>query len=1007
MAATIQQSSPGVAIREIDLSAPPASFESVTAGGFVGQFDWGPVGQLVKLNSIQGLLDQFYRPSDQNYVDWFSARNYLLYSNNLWLVRVVDETSKSATRAKNASVDGTGFLVKNKDHYQSLALGGVGTTELFVAKYPGLLGNGLVVTMADSNTFDTWDYNYLFDDAPGTSDYAESLGAKNDEIHILVIDGTGKFTGVPGEVLEKYEFLSKAADAKNLDHAPIFYGDVINNKSNYVWYFSPLVNADGTLDIGGHIGSIDLTQGQLGSGYGNPIVTITGGGGRNATAQARLNNGAIQSVTVTNPGSGYTTTPTVTITEGGSGATAYATVVNGAIETVTPMLLGTNYGKARVTVSERATGFAGTAVLSTTGSLKSVVINDAGTGYAGNDILTVAGGTGGQIKVLTVDGSGVIVTYEINTGHNGTGYSNGTDVAVTGGGGSNATFDITTGKAVSTIQIVTGGSFYDEPVITIGFPIDTVSLGAGGTGYAANDILEVSGGVGGKVKVLTVSEGGVIATLEKNASGTGYATLTGRALRNLTRPDEGEGGTVDVVATEDGSGASAVPTISTVAGVEGVITAFTVTGGTGYVVPPEVRAATGSGATVTATIGGRGTTDAGKVIGYTVTASGDYYNTPRITVVAGGAGFTAAQATATIVEDNSILATNWATPCKVNNAAQSFYSIKIDEANDSNWSINGAWSATLSGGSNGNDPSAIDIIRGWYLFKNTEQVDVRLLFAGDAGGPEIAPTVIRHITDYVVKLRKDCMLFFSPNLLDVLNKDQNTATDNVVDFVKSNEVGVHRFNSYLSCDSGWKLMYDAHNAKYRWVPLNPDIAGLCARNEDRYGAWFSPAGMVNGRVTDVVSLAFNPNKESRDTLYKSNINPVVSFTGEGTVLYGDKTLQLKNTALSYINVRRLLIALEKYIGKAAKQKLFQFNDEYTRTSFVGIVDRYLRTVKANRGVYDYEIICDETNNTPTVIDNAQFVADIFIKPSRSINYITLNFVIVRTGVEFSEVIGKV
>jgi phage tail sheath protein FI len=207
-------------------------------------------------------------------------------------------------------------------------------------------------------------------------------------------------------------------------------------------------------------------------------------------------------------------------------------------------------------------------------------------------------------------------------------------------------------------------------------------------------------------------------------------------------------------------------------------------------------------------------------------------------------------------------------------------------------------------------------------------------------------------------------------------------------------------------DSGWKYMYDKYNDKYRWVPLNGDIAGLCARTDSQRDPWFSPAGYQRGVIKNVVKLKFNPSKTDRDTLYKAGINPVVAFPGEGTVLFGDKTLLSRTSAFDRINVRRLFIVLEKAISRAAKASLFEFNDEFTRAQFVSLVEPFLRTVQGRRGIYDFRVVCDTTNNTPDLIDRNEFVGDIYIKPARSINYIQLNFVAVRTGVSFDEVVGK-
>ena len=211
---------------------------------------------------------------------------------------------------------------------------------------------------------------------------------------------------------------------------------------------------------------------------------------------------------------------------------------------------------------------------------------------------------------------------------------------------------------------------------------------------------------------------------------------------------------------------------------------------------------------------------------------------------------------------------------------------------------------------------------------------------------------------------------------------------------------------FRSLDSGYKYQYDRYNDLYRWIPLNGDIGGLCARTDQTNDAWWSPAGFNRGQIKNLVKLAHNPKKTDRDNLYKAGVNPVVSFPGQGVVLYGDKTLQSKPSAFDRINVRRLFIVLEKAISTAAKFSLFEFNDAFTRRQFVNLVTPYLRDVQGRRGIYDFKVVCDETNNTPQVIDTNNFVGDIYIKPARSINFIQLNFVAVATGVEFSEVIGQ-
>ena len=305
-----------------------------------------------------------------------------------------------------------------------------------------------------------------------------------------------------------------------------------------------------------------------------------------------------------------------------------------------------------------------------------------------------------------------------------------------------------------------------------------------------------------------------------------------------------------------------------------------------------------------------------------------------------------------------------------------------------------AYSYVLSNGVSANTTDA-QLITGYDRFKNAEETDISLIITGAA-----STNVALHVINNIVETRKDCVAFISPLSSNVVNKYGREA-DNAVAFRN-----ILPSTSYAVMDSGWKYQFDKYNNVYRWVPLNGDIAGLCVRTDQDRDPWYSPAGFNRGQIKNVVKLAWNPGKTDRDTLYKSGINPVVSFPGEGTVLYGDKTLLNRPSAFDRINVRRLFIVLEKAIARAAKYSLFEFNDEFTRSQFVGLVEPYLRDVQGRRGIFAYRVVCDTTNNTPEVIDRNEFVGDIYIKPARSINFIQLNFVAVRTGVAFEEIVGR-
>ena len=303
--------------------------------------------------------------------------------------------------------------------------------------------------------------------------------------------------------------------------------------------------------------------------------------------------------------------------------------------------------------------------------------------------------------------------------------------------------------------------------------------------------------------------------------------------------------------------------------------------------------------------------------------------------------------------------------------------------------------ATLSGGIDAT-PSAANINTSSDKFANPDAVDVSLLMSG--------PTTGTTIPNYLIALaetRKDCMVFVSPPSSDVVYATAGAEVTNI-----TTTAATYTKSSFAVMDTGWKYQFDKYNDVYRWVPLNGDIAGLCARTDTERDPWFSPAGLNRGVIKNVVKLAWNPTKAERDTLYKAGVNPVVTFPGEGTILYGDKTLLNRPSAFDRINVRRLFIVLEKSIAKAARSSLFEFNDEFTRASFINLVEPFLRDVQGRRGIYDFRVICDTTNNTGEVIDQNQFVGDIYIKPARSINFIQLNFVAVRTGVAFEEIVGK-
>jgi Phage tail sheath protein subtilisin-like domain/Phage tail sheath C-terminal domain len=568
------QLSPGVNWSEIDLTTIVPSL-STTAGGFAGDFNWGPVNQVFTISNELDLVRYFAKPDGNTFTSFFTAANFLSYGQNLQLVRAAD-----LTKANNATSGFRNVVIPNRDvHEIQFQVGEVSANVgMFTAKYPGELGNSLKVALwasANNDAYSNWEYEGYFNGVPGTSNWTAGLGGANDEMHVVVIDTTAKFSPTPNTVLEKFSYVSKASDAKNDDGSSNYYVNLINQKSEYIYIVNHAINANNVSDT---------------STWGRPAANL---------------------------------------------------------------------------------------------------------------------------------------------------------------------------------EFVEGQTSY---------------------------------------------------------------------------------------------------------------------------------------------------------------------------------------------------------------------------------------TATLSGGSVGT-PREADLINAYDLFDNIDAVDVSLLMTGSA-----SKTVAKHVIDDIAESRRDLVAFVSPPMSAVVNNPGQESSD-IVSYTWDPVTGFNP-SSYVVMDSGWKKQFDKYNNVYRWVPLNGDTAGLCAYTDRVRDPWWSPAGLNRGLVKNVTQLSWSPNQADRDMLYKNAINPVVTMQGLGTVLYGDKTMTNKPSAFDRINVRRLFIVLEKSISKAAKYSLFEFNDEFTRAQFVALVEPFLRDVKGRRGIYDYKVVCDETNNTPDVIDSNQFVGDIYIKPARAINFIQLNFVAVRTGVAFSEIVGQ-
>lgn len=647
--------SPDVAINEIDLTTTIPMTGSAGSAS-VAEFMWGPAYERVRNSRREDLEANFHKPTNKNAVDWLTAANFLAYSGALTMVRAI------GADAINSSDDGTGILIENAKHFAVVDQGTPGVK--FAAKYPGKLGDSIEVQMADAASFLGWRYASLFDEAPGTSTYGASVGAKNDELHVVIVDRFGKFTGTVGGVIKHFPYLSKAIDGKDENNAPAFYKDVINQQSQHAWVLEGVKGDTKTTNSGGQLKT--AVVGAKGQDYTTATVAV-GGGGTGAVVNATITGGEIVALTIVNPGSGYTN-PTLTITGDGTGATATATA-----------------------------------------------------------------------------------------------------------------------EAVTSTSTVDFGS--------------------------------------------------------------------------------------------------------------------------------------------------------------------------------------------TLVDDQG----------------------KGQEFN----SLDAVVEAKMTGGKDSTTLTAADYLRGWDLLKNAEEVDVSTMYVGSCGGDEtILATVMRGAIDNVALRRKDIILALAPPLSTVLGKTPTQADDAMIAFKQT----IGRAESFVAWTTGWKQVYDVFSNKTRMIPMDSDLSGLMARVTNESDDWFSPAGYTRGKLRNVEQLVYNPDKDSRDVLYKANINPIVFFADDGFVLYGDRTAQGKNSAFSQIGIRRMFIRLQKSIKKAAKYAMFDFNDDITRAAFVNMVTPYMREVKGRRGIDDFRVVCDTSNNTPQVIQAGEFVGAIYVKPQYSIQWIRLDFVAVRREVDFSEVV---
>ena len=896
--------SPGIRVREVDLTAGRVDPASAKIGGLVAPFAQGPVDLPTVIGSEKSLLDNFGKPynNDKHYEHWLTASSFLAYGGQMSVVRVDD------TDLKNAVSNGSAIKIKNIEHYEQLQYDEniIAGGQVAVSRNPGSWANGVRIGIIDGLADQTLTVD-------STSGLSVGLGVSQSVPANTQVSGTGDAAGTVVTLDGYYKGIVTGVDSTNNKVDVKFVSHVsaagtettIDYTYNGKYKFSAGVNVTADF-IGAGAGSTsaDITRASLGS----TATTATAGDSIDAF---------------------FLNSSSVVDTAGGAPLASS----------------GTTIGIATAGISVGAGNF--------------FVI--------GNELISLASAT-----------IGVGIITGISRGAESTSATEHADGA--------AVKYLTKTTGIATVTADISDSATNVGLTTTATGLGTDRVNSGGFLKIGSEFVSVSAFLDGATSEKTIS----IAAdwfdsqeLHVSKEVVGNTTTVKKIKWNTVaeRPGTSE------FASDRGSRFDELHVV--VIDGEGKIT-----GNAGTILEKHLNLSKAKDATFSV-----GSPSYWRKY---LQSNSEYIfggGAPSgIAALGFSSGFTAVTDTGwdQNAEDTA------SGPIIFGGSGTKNYSLSsgVDYGGGSDIEATGALA-----------PSLDSLVTGYGLFENKEKYDVDFLIMGSAnyGSAEAAALATKLIA--VADKRKDALAFISPYrgafLSDsavgtvTVNNDE-TITDNVLGFY-----GGMTSSSYAIFDSGYKYMYDRFANTFRYVPLNGDIAGLCARNDVDNFPWFSPAGTTRGAILNAVKLAYNPSQEQRDRLYSARVNPVIFSPGAGIVLFGDKTGLAKASAFDRINVRRLFIYLEDAISAAARDQLFEFNDEITRTNFVNIVEPFLRDVQAKRGIQDYVVICDETNNTAAIIDNNEFIADIYIKPARSINFIGLTFVATRTGVSFEEVIGNV
>ena len=908
--------SPGVVVKELDLTNGRAEIGINNIAGFAAPFTKGELGSPVTVSSEAGLIEAFGEPVANNSEYFLSATNYLNYGGTLSVTRVNTDQLKNAVSRLGQSVSS--------------------------------------VTINNPTT------NGKYVSAPSVS---FSGGGGTNAAGTAILDAQGKVSQV---------VITNSGSGYTSERS-VTFGDVgVTGQATVAQGTTAEASASlANVSAGALTGTLTITNG--GSGYSsNPVVSISGGGGSSAgvTVTPTITDGVITAIAVSG-GSGYSSAPSISI----AAPTGLAiTLVSG----------GTNYDptatyNVSVTGGAANTGFAATATVSVSGVITGFTVTNFGdyTNFSGiSPTIPVPGTTAVGTAVISADSIKIenSEVYDAQYNDNTTGWlfaaktagawGNGLRVCIVDNGprqsialtsGDSAINNVSVGdyvvsgskkgKVIDYTMVMSGGvtTHYVHVVIVDNTTNAYLENPTTGQLFAAADSLTIGSNSG---TAASVDDGSIWWSYAKLYSGSNLYWNTVAARPVNTADGEAYAGDAYgrdavhiAIVDEDGSITGSKDTI---------IESFTYLS----------KASDGRGPQ-----GGL-----------------NYYKN----ILADGSEY--------IYAGDTIYETNTRTQDFEPVGSKDY---DLGAGADYTAHASGAW-----------DLSSTDFNTAYDQFREIDSINLEYLIMGPGLATETATKEKLNYIAGIAAERKDCMAFGSPHKGNIIaTTGLPLANKDIVKNVKDFYNGVSS-SSYLVLDCNYKYVYDRWNQKYCYIPCNTDVAGLVADTAIRQEPWFSPAGFSRGAIRNLAKLAWNPTKTDRDELYANRVNPISTFPGQGAVLFGDKTALSTPSAFDRINVRRLFIVVEKAIEEAAKAQLFELNDEITRNVFKGIVTPFLRNIQSRRGITDYLVVCDSSNNTSAVIDNNEFVADIYIQPTRSINFITLTFVATRTGISFSEVVAS-